>query len=426
MVVTKHLIYVLSFVLTTNNNIEIDAAFIPRAPTSRNPLSTSTYTYTYTSTNNNSNNNNNNYNNKQQSRLFSSRSGYEDLNSAVYRKEHEMKKINLQHASLSDPIRMAIGYALEDSDPPLKLAKSLRRVYDDSENPANPNYKEKTKEEIERQDKLLEYGMQDAVMRRGSFIVDIKRKSLSRPGETFARFDDSSMVAEAMVKLGADLVFVNVDYQSYGGDITELRSAVKAVRRISKTAAVVMKDIVVDEIQLGLAKDAGADGVILISSILGPALPNFLDLATTIGLETIVECHTRNEVQFALDALAQNIMVSNYDRIQQQYYPDQAYKLAGMFPGSGGPIICIAGGGIEDTEEMKRLLAVGYDGVVVGRAAMGSTRAPEFIRAVRDRTLLPAEFSQWGLEHVEFDMDGNPMDGTKRGIASPDDGNSFM
>ncbi len=286
--------------------------------------------------------------------------------------------------------------------------------------------KDKTQEEIEREQKLLEYGMKDAVMRRGSFIVDIKRKSLSRPGETFARYDDASMVAEAMVGLGADVVFVNVDYGAYGGDMAELRAAVKAVRRTSKTAAVVMKDIIVDEIQMGLAKDAGADGVVLIASVLGPALTNFLDLATTIGLETIVECHTRNEVQAALDALAQNIMVSNYDRLQQRYYPDQAYKLAGMFPGSGGPIICLAGGNLDNTEEMKRLLAVGYDGIVVGKAAMGSARAPEFIRAVRDRTLLPAEFSQWGLEDVEFDMDGNVMDGPKKNVASPDDDDSFM
>lgn len=126
------------------------------------------------------------------------------------------------------------------------------------------------------------------------------------------------------------------EFSHFLGDITELRSAVRAAKKASDNAAVVMKDIVVDEIQLGLAKDAGADGVLLISSVLGPALPAFLDLATTIGLETIVECHTRNEVQAALDALAQNIMVSNYDRLQQRYYPDQAYKLAGMFPGSGG------------------------------------------------------------------------------------------
>lgn len=288
---------------------------------------------------------------------------FEDIHGAVYRKEHEMKQVNQQHSSLSDPIRMAIGYVLEVDDimPPMKLAKALRRTYEDQTSLDHTNTntnakKEATQEKLDRDQKLLEYGMADAVMRRGSFIVDIKRKSLSRPGETFARYDDASMVAEAMVGLGADVVFVNVDYTSYGGDIAELRSAVKAVRRISKTAAVVMKDIVVDEIQLGLAKDAGADGVVLISSVLGPALTNFLDLATTIGLETIVECHTRNEVQAALDALAQNIMVSNYDRVQQRYFPDQAYKLAGMFPGSGGPIICIAGGGLEDTEDMKRLL----------------------------------------------------------------------
>lgn len=352
---------------------------------------------------------------------------YEDLHSAVYRKEHEMKQVNAQHSSISDPVRMAVGYVLDgENRQPLKLAKALRRTYEDPYSPDNPNAKQKSQEELDREQKLMEYGMADAVMRRGSFIVDIKRKSLSRPGETYARYDDASMVAEAMVGLGADVVFVNVDYASYGGDITELRSAVKAVRRISDTAAVVMKDIVVDEIQLGLAKDAGCDGIVLIASVLGPALSNFLDLATTIGLETIVECHTRNEVQNALDCLAQNIMVSNYDRLQQRYYPDQAYKLAGMFPGSGGPIITIAGGGLETTEDMKRLLAVGYDGVVVGRAAMGSAKAPEFIRAVRDRTLLPAEMSQWGLEHAEFDQDGNYMPGPKTDIPTAEDPNSFM
>eukprot|EP00980_Cylindrotheca_fusiformis_P020631 scaffold7696_cov141-Cylindrotheca_fusiformis.AAC.1 len=219
---------------------------------------------------------------------------------------------------------------------------------------------------------------------------------------------------------------INVDYQAYGGDLTELRSAVSAVRKASKTAAVVMKDIVVDEIQLGLAKEAGADGILLIASVLGPALDNFLDLATSIGLETIVECHTRNEVQRALDALAPNILVSNYDRVSQRYYPDQAIQLAGLFPGSGGPIISIAGGDIQDPETMKRHLAVGYDAVVVGKAVMGSARAPEFIRVVRDRTLLPAELSQWGLEGVEFDLDGQPMPGPKSDVPNPDSAESYQ
>lgn len=353
-------------------------------------------------------------------RLYSTRNVPEDLYAAVHRKEYEMKAVKQQHASTTDPVRMAMGYA-QESVGKMRLAKALRRVYDDPFNPANPNHVPEAEEDKTRKSKLEENGMGEMSMRRAAFCVDIKRKSLSRPGETFCKFDNAALVADAMVQLGADVVFVNVDYQAYGGDITELKMAVEAVRKSSKTAAVVMKDIIVDEIQLGLAKEAGADGVLLVASILGAALDNFLDLATSIGLETIVECHTRNEVQRALDAMAPNIMVSNYDRLGQECHPQQAIKLAGLFPGSGGPIITIAGGNIETPEDMKRHLAVGYDAVVVGKACMGSTKAPEFIRVVRDRTLLPAELSQWGLEGVEFDLDGQPMPGVKSGIPDPYD-----
>lgn len=340
-----------------------------------------------------------------------------------------MKRLNAQHAALSDPVRMAMGYAQEGVERK-RLAAALRRVYDDPHNAANPDYAppQRSEEELREEEELLASGFAaDATMRRGSFVVDIKRRSgLSYPGEQFARYDDAGLVAEAMVRLGADVVFVNVDFHSYGGDMDELKSAVRATRKVNDDAAVVMKDIVVDEIQLGLAKEAGADGILLIAGVLGPALENFLNLATVIGLETIVECHTYNEVKAALDALAQNIMVNNRDRITGELVPDQAVKLAGLFPGSGGPIVTLAGGGVSSTEQMKKLLAVGYDGVVVGRTVMGSSRAPEFIRTVRDRTLLPAEFSQWGLDDVEFDVDGNVMSGPKTGVSGPEDKDAFM
>lgn len=340
---------------------------------------------------------------------------YEDIVSAVHRKEYEMKLVNKQHESTTDPVRMAICYG-QESGGAFRLAKALRRVYDDPHNKANPNYiaanatsSSMSEEELERQQIMAQHGMVDMAFRRPAFCVDIKRKSLSRPGEVFCRFDDASLVAEAMVKLGVDVVFINVDYPGYGGDLSELRSAVKAVHKASSRAAVVMKDIVVDEIQLGLAKEAGADGILLIASVLGPSLEYFLDLATTIGLEVIVECHTHSEVKRAMELMAMNILVSNYDRVQEMYYPDQAINMATEFPGSGGPIICIAGGGIDTPATMKRHLAAGYDAVVVGRACMGNKMAPKFIQEVRGRTFLPAEFA--GLVHqgIEFDSQGNPI-----------------
>jgi indole-3-glycerol phosphate synthase len=358
--------------------------------------------------------------------------GQEDLFAAVHRKEYEMKQVKAQHVSTTDPVRMAMSYAQESATSPMRLAKALRRVYDDADNPANPNFKEEPDEKDDGNKKKKKSMTSDLDMRRGCFIVDIKRKSaLSHPRDgTFCNFDDAGMVAQAMVRLGADAVFINTDYHAYGGDMSELKSAVQAVQKVSsnnnnnsngRRAAVVMKDIVVDEIQLGLAKEAGADGIVLMSSVLGPALDSFLDLATVIGLETIVECHTRAELERALDICAPNIMINNFDRVRQEYHPQQAIQLAGLFPGSGGPIICLATGGIETVEQMKRHLAVGYDGVVVGKAVMGSPRAPEFIRAVRDQTLLPAELTAaWGLENVEFDVDGNAVRGQQGGRSDVD------
>eukprot|EP00985_Skeletonema_marinoi_P026155 scaffold20040_cov76-Skeletonema_marinoi.AAC.1 len=60
------------------------------------------------------------------SQLQSSRNGAEDIYGAVHRKEYEMKRLNAQHASLSDPIRMAMGYAQEGIEQK-RLAAALRR-----------------------------------------------------------------------------------------------------------------------------------------------------------------------------------------------------------------------------------------------------------------------------------------------------------
>ena len=68
----------------------------------------------------------------------SNRSNKEDLYAAVHRKEYEMKQVNQQHRSTTDPVRMAMGYAEESSGTRMRLAKALRRVYDDPHNPANP------------------------------------------------------------------------------------------------------------------------------------------------------------------------------------------------------------------------------------------------------------------------------------------------
>ena len=191
---------------------------------------------------------------KENIKIHSTSRGVEDLYGAIHRKEYEITQLAKQHKSTTDPVRMAMGY-LQENIPPLRLARALRRVYEDPNNPANPDCVPLSEEDKKTEDK---FGRNAMAMRRGCFVADIKRKSLSSPGETFVNFNDASLVAKAMVEMGADCVFVNVDYGAYGGDIDELKSSIKAVRKVSGNAAVIMKDIVVDELQIGLAKEADA------------------------------------------------------------------------------------------------------------------------------------------------------------------------
>lgn len=345
-------------------------------------------------------------------------SRYEEVFQAEQRKKYEMKKFTKQHPAgdTSDPLNIAMGY-VQETRGDMRLGRSLRRVHEDPDNPANIDFNftddsddkitDATPSEVEiREGVKTKEGqyMYDPSLagRRGSFVVDIKRKSWSRPGETLCNFDDAGMVAEAMISIGADAVFVNIDYAAYGGDITELKAVVKAVRKVSRTAAVVMKDIVVDKIQLALAKEAGCDGVVLMASVLGENLENFLNQCSIMGLEAIVEVHTPNEVEEAINMLVTNFLVTNFDRLTGKYHPEQAEMIAGMFPGTG-PLITIATGGIASPEEARQLLRAGYDGVVIGKAVMGNSLAPDFVAMIRDRELLPAQVGDLGIDDLDIE-----------------------
>jgi hypothetical protein len=138
-----------------------------------------------------------------------------------------MRGVKAQHKSTTDPVQIAMTYAQETATP-MRLAKALRRVHDD---PFRENDEDLSEEEKARKQKLLDNELAEMSMRWASFIVDIKRKPLSRPGEKqFCRFDNAAMVAEAMVRLGADVVFVNVDYHAYGGDMSELKLLLVQIR----------------------------------------------------------------------------------------------------------------------------------------------------------------------------------------------------
>lgn len=65
---------------------------------------------------------------------------------------------------------------------------------------------------------------------------------------------------------------------------------------------------------------------------LGGSMVELLDACTMLGLECVVEVHTVAELEKALELGATNILATNWDRIENELYADQARALRHMIP----------------------------------------------------------------------------------------------
>ena len=73
------------------------------------------------------------------------------------------------------------------------------------------------------------------------------------------------------------------------------------------------KDFIVDIRQLFETRALQADAVLLIVRVLGNSLPQFVETATGLGLEPLVEVHSRDEIALAFASGAELIGINNRD-----------------------------------------------------------------------------------------------------------------
>ena len=296
----------------------------------------------------------------------------------VRRKEVEITNFAKLHTSPSDPLQLRLGYISESSDMVKKkrFARSLRRklsspkVFPPPDSLEDPAYPFNTH--------YLSVG------------VDVKRRSPTAPhGGALVDFDSAGPVARALADLGADFLFCNVDGPSYGGSLEDLSSTVSSLKALSRETnrtapSLVMKDVVVSLLQLAVAAEAGCDAVLLLACVLGSDLEDFLNAATLMDLDCIVECHTELELSLALKAGATYLLVNRYDRVKGNLLArDQVFDVLDAFPPAGF-VTTLAAGDFATPEEAGELLDAGYDGVVLGKAIMGNDKAGELIKAIRE------------------------------------------
>jgi indole-3-glycerol phosphate synthase len=165
---------------------------------------------------------------------------------------------------------------------------------------------------------------------------------------------------------GAAAISVLTEPDSFGGSFADLSDVADAV-----DAPVLAKDFVVDPAQLFVARGHGADAVLLMVSVLGSRLAEYMDVARTLGLVPFVEVGNAEELGAALASGAELIGVNARDLRTLEV--DLVAQREVVAEAAGAGVTVVAASGISGRADIEAAAAAGADAVLIGEALM---RAP--------------------------------------------------
>jgi indole-3-glycerol phosphate synthase len=192
-----------------------------------------------------------------------------------------------------------------------------------------------------------------------SVIAEVKRSSPSKGA--LATIDDPAALAVEYAAGGAAVISVLTEERRFKGTLDDLVRV-----RCAVDIPVLRKDFVVTAYQLFEARAAGADLVLLIvAALTDTQLVSLIERAESIGLTPLVEAHTAEEVQRAIDAGARIIGVNNRSLQTLEVDPTTFARLAPLIPDG---IIRVAESGVRGPHDVIELARAGADVVLVGEA----------------------------------------------------------
>jgi indole-3-glycerol phosphate synthase len=164
----------------------------------------------------------------------------------------------------------------------------------------------------------------------------------------------------------------------FDGSIHNLASIRKSV-----DLPLLMKDIIVSDIQIDAAKKIGADSVLLIKSLFDKgftegSLEKFSDYAMKKGLEVITEVHSEDEFGEVLKNKKQLIGINNRNLNTLEVDINVTIALLQKFDKQNN--IIISESGISKSDEITKLRSIGADAFLVGTSIMESGNVFEKIK----------------------------------------------
>jgi indole-3-glycerol phosphate synthase len=196
-----------------------------------------------------------------------------------------------------------------------------------------------------------------------TIIAEVKRSSPSKGA--LAQISDPRALAAGYQEAGAAVVSVLTERRRFGGSLEDL-VAVRSEIEIP----ILRKDFMVDEYQFLEARAAGADVVLLIVAALSKnQLKDYYDLATELGMAVLVETHTRQEIEDAME-IEPRIIGVNARNLKTLAIDLAAFTE--LIPEIPSSVIRIAESGISNRAEVEVAQGAGANAILVGETLVKS------------------------------------------------------
>jgi indole-3-glycerol phosphate synthase len=186
---------------------------------------------------------------------------------------------------------------------------------------------------------------------------------------------DAPALGKALEAAGAAALSVLTEGEFFRGSLKNLRDARKEI-----ALPVLRKDFIFDPWQVWESRANDADSFLLIVAALADGqLLDLIALGRELGMEPLVEVHTREELDRALAAGSRIVGVNNRDLRTLTVRVETSYELIEQIPEE---CLAVAESGLRSHDDLKKLHAAGFDAFLIGEHLMLSPDPGAALRAL--------------------------------------------
>ena len=164
---------------------------------------------------------------------------------------------------------------------------------------------------------------------------------------------------------GASGISILTNEKYFSGSTNDIKKTLKII-----STPILRKEFIIDEYQIIESKSIGADSILLIASILSPKkIQEFSSLAKSVGLEVLLEVHTKEELDASVTDNIDIIGVNNRDLNNFNVDIKNSLNIIDQIPSD---FVKISESGINNPDSVVELKKAGFDGFLIGEYFMKS------------------------------------------------------